>query len=113
MPRIQPEYYGPHFDARRTKDARCDMGQLHGNRVSLSMPAGLTHFDHLEAMVRSSQPPFPIKFLSDDLKELKFPRGRPYFATTIEGIRTILLNYPHLRWWLEMDGLVVDKLNLS
>ena|ERR1039458_6830059 len=109
MPRIPQEYYGPHFDALRTKDARGDMSLLWGNRVSLTMPAESSHFDHLEEISCSSQRPFPIKFLSDDLKELKFPRGRTYVGTTIDAIGTILLNYPNLRWWLEADGLVVDK----
>ena len=51
MPRVQlvydPEYYGEHFDSRRTKDAHGDMGVLQGNYVNLTIPAGSTHFDAL------------------------------------------------------------------
>jgi hypothetical protein len=105
------EYYGQHFDARRTKDAHGDMGVLHGNFVNLSMPVNSTHFDHLMEIGRSSNTPFPIKFLSDKLKELRYPRGRPYFGKTVDVIRGILLNYPYLRWWMEEDGLVVDEVS--
>jgi hypothetical protein len=113
MPRVQLvydlEYYGRHFDARRTKDAHGDMGVLRGNIVSLTMPAGSTHFDHLTEFGRSSLRPFSIKFLSEKLKEQPFVRGHVYFGKLGRQIEGILLNYPYLRWWLEEDGLVVDE----
>lgn len=109
MPRGPLEYYGRHFDARRTKDTHGDMGVLYGNFVNLSMPAGSTHFDHLMEIGRSSDRPFPIKFLSEKLKELEFVRGCVYFGRLGNQIQKILLNYPYLRWWIEEDGLVVDE----
>jgi hypothetical protein len=113
MPRDQLEYYGQHFDARGTKDAHGDMGVLRGNFVNLSMPAKSTHFDHLMEIGRSSHKPFPIKFLSDKLRELQYPRGRSYLGKTVDVIRGILLNYPYLRWWMEEDGLVVDEVKVE
>jgi len=109
MPSVLPEYYGQHFDARRTKDAHGDMGILQGNFVSLTLPAGSTRFDHLMEMSRSSHRPFPIKFLSEKLKEGQFIRGHVYFGKLGRQIEGILLNYPHLRWWLDKDGIVVDE----
>jgi hypothetical protein len=85
------------------------MGLLHENFVNLSMPAGSTHFDSLIEFGRSSFKPFPIKFLSEKLKEPQFIQGRVYFGKLGDQIRKILLNYPYLRWWMEKDGLVVDE----
>ncbi len=109
MPRVQMGYYGRHFDARRTKDAHGDMSVLQGNFVNLSMPAGSTHFDSLIEFGRSSNKPFPIKFLSEKLKDPQFIRGRVYSGKLGDQIQGILLNYPYLRWWIEQDGLVVDE----
>jgi hypothetical protein len=103
------EYYGRHFDARRTKDAHGDMRVLQGNFVNLSMPAGSTHFDSLIEFGRSSNKPFPIKFLSEKLKEPQFIRGCVYSGKLGDQIQGILLNYPYLRWWIEQGGLVVDE----
>ena len=109
MPRGQMEYYGRHFDVRRTNDTHGDMRVLQGNFVNLSMPAGSTHFDSLIEFCRSSVKPFPVKFLSEKLKEPQFIRGRVYSGKLGEQIQGILLNYPYLRWWMEKDGLVVDE----
>jgi len=109
MPLIPPKYYGRHFDAKRTKNAHGNMRILQGNFVSLTLPAGSTHFDHLMEMSRSSLRPFPIKFLSEKLKEGQFIRGHVYFGKLGRQIEEILLNYPRLRWWLDKDGLVVDE----
>jgi hypothetical protein len=103
------EYYGRHFDVRRTNDTHGDMRVLQGNFVNLSMPAGSTHFDSLIEFCRSSVKPFPVKFLSEKLKEPQFIRGRVYSGKLGEQIQGILLNYPYLRWWIEQDGLVVGE----
>ena len=44
---------------------------------------------------RLSHKPFQIKFLSDKLKELEFPRGRVYFGYVGDVISKILLHYPY------------------
>lgn len=109
MPYFLPEYYGRQFDKRRTKDAHGDMGILRGNFVNMTLPAGSTHFDHLMEFSRSSEKPFPIKFLSEKLKERRFPRGHVYYGTLSRQIERVLLNYSYMRWWLEKDGLVVEE----
>jgi hypothetical protein len=43
MARGHVEYYGRHFDARRTKETHGDMGVMRANVVSLTMPAGRIH----------------------------------------------------------------------
>jgi hypothetical protein len=109
MPPGQMEYYGQHFDARRTKETNGDMGVLHGNVISLTMESGSTHFDDLMEISRSSYKPFPVKSLAGKLKEQQSIRGRVYFGHVGDVIQGILLNYPYLRWWMEKDGLVVDE----
>jgi hypothetical protein len=109
MPDRHKQYFGQQFDKRRTQQAHGDAGVLLENHVNLTMPAGSTHFDHLMAIGCSSDKPFPIKYLSEKLKELQFPRGKTYFGSPVDLIQQVLLNYPHLRWQMEKDGLVVDE----
>lgn len=101
--------YGRHFDKQRTKDAHGDMNLVLGNIVNVTMPAGSTHYEALVEFGRSSMKPFPIKFLSEKLKEYKSIRGATHFGRLGISIETILGNYPYLRWWMEKDGLVVDE----
>jgi hypothetical protein len=56
--------------------------------------------------------PFPIKYLSEKLKELQFPKGKTYFGNPVDMIQQILLNYPYLRWWME-EGDQPTQLDLS
>ena len=58
---------------------------------------------------RSSSRPFPIKFLSEKLKEPQFARGCVYSGRLGRRIEEILRGYPYLRWWIEKDGLVVNE----
>jgi hypothetical protein len=69
------------------------MRVLQGNFVNLSMPAGSTHFDSLIEFGRSSIKPFPVKFLSEKLKEPQFIRGRVYSGKLGEQIQGILIIY--------------------
>jgi hypothetical protein len=104
-----PEYYGQQFDKQRTRDTHGDLGMLKGNYVNFNVPSGSTHFDHLMEIGRLSNRPFPIKFLSKQLKGYPSVRGRTFFGRTVDQIREILCNYSQLRWWMERDGLVVDE----
>src|SRR3974390_1014734 len=106
MTKGQAEDFGRHFDIRRTKDARGNVGTIRGNAVNLTMPAASTDFDTLMEISRSAQKPFPVKLLSEKLREKKYIRGRVFFGSVVKVIATILLDYPLLRWWIEQDGLV-------
>jgi hypothetical protein len=107
--RGQLAYFGRHFDARRTKDAHGDMGILRENFVNLTISAGLTDFDSLIEFSRSAFRPFPIKFLSEKLKERTYIRGRVFSGWLGDEIKAIIHEYPYLRWWIDQDGLVVDE----
>jgi hypothetical protein len=107
--RVAEAYFGPHFDARRTKESHGDPSVLLENHVSASMPAGSTYFDALTLIARSSGKPIPVKFLSEKLKKLKIPRGGTYFGEIANDIEAIVVNNPPLRWWLTEQGLVVDE----
>ncbi len=103
------EYYGPHFDAQRTKDARGDLGVLRYNHVNKSVPAGSTHIDALELICSICTRPILVKRLSEKLTEYRYIRGATYFGEIGDIIADIVGNYPLLRWWLERDGLVVEE----
>jgi hypothetical protein len=111
MPDRYKQYYGQQFDKRRTQQAHGDARVLLENHVNLTMPAGLTHFDHLMAIGRSCDKPFPIKYLSEKLKALQFSMGKTYFGNPVDLIQQILLNYSYLRWWMEESGLVVSEVS--
>jgi hypothetical protein len=98
-----------HFDARRTKDARGDASILVQNPVSLSAPAGSTRWDHVYAIASSALRPFPVKSISERLKEHISIRGCVFYGHVGDQIQKIMMNYPTLRWWMEADGLVIAE----
>jgi len=101
--------YWPHFDVQRTKAAGGDANCLVQNHVSVSMPAGSTHWDHVYAIAKTAYQPFKVKFVAERLKESQFVRGRACFGNAGNEIQNIVMNYPTLRWWMEADGLVIDE----
>jgi hypothetical protein len=107
--RREDGYFGPCFDARRTKEARGDSSVFLNNRVSISASLGSTHFDVLTSITRKSEKPIRVSFLSEELKTLKLLRGGTWFGELANEIEAIVSNYPSLRWWMTEQGLVVDK----
>jgi len=101
--------YWRHFDTRRTKDLRGDANILVQNHVSLTATAGSTHWDHVYAIASSAPRPFPVKSVSERLKEPIFARGCVYFGHAGDQIHKIMMNYPTLRWWMDADGLVIAE----
>ena len=86
------QYFGQQFDERRSKEAHGDTGVLLENFVSLTVKAGLTHFDHLMAIGRFSAKPFRIKYLHPKLKETQSSRGVTYFNQLVDVMEGILVN---------------------
>ena len=97
----------PHFDLKRSKEARGDLSLLADNPVSASLPPGSTHFDLFHAMAKAASRPIRIKSLHASLKDSAAPRGRTVFGHIGNEIEKIMANYPSLRWWMEEKGLVV------
>jgi len=98
-----------HFDMRRTRIEHGESELLRRNLVNLKFPAGCTHFEILSAIAHSGEKPLGVNFLSEELKVVKYPRGRTVFGPVAREIDIIVSNYPSLRWWMTRDGLVVDK----
>ncbi len=99
----------PRFDAKRTREAHGDLGLLLENLVNVSAPVGSSHFDRLHQFARAADRPFPVKSLSEKLRASVAPRGDTLFGKIGDKIEAIICNYPTLRWWMEVDGLVVDE----
>lgn len=109
MPRRRKQHpFGTQFDEKRTKEGRGDIKVFLDNYTNTHIEAESTHYDHLLAIARDSDKPFPIKYLNPKLKETAFPRGKTYFGFVFDQIEKVLINYPELRWWMEADGLFVD-----
>ena len=83
---------------------------LRGNVVSIAMPAGATDLDALMEISRPSHTAFRVKVLSETLKAERYIRGRAFFGHVGDVIAKILLGYPYLRWWIEVEGLVVEEM---
>jgi hypothetical protein len=109
--RVDEAYFGASFDARRAKEEDGDTSALLQNRVSLSVPAGSTHFDFLTLIAQKSVKPILVRSLSEELKKLKPPRGGTFFGEIAVEIDAIVNNYPTLRWWMTEQGLVVDTVS--
>ncbi len=107
--KIDRSLLGEQYDARSTQEEQGDPRCLLGHHVNVKVPSGSTHFDLLAAIARESTTPFPIKFLSEKLKEQTYPRGRGCFGEVAVEIAKIVAHYPTLRWWVAKDGLVVDE----
>jgi len=85
-----------------------NVGVLRNSRVSLTMPAGSSHREHVERIAREASQPFPIASISKLLDEKRSSRGTVYLGDAGHQIDLILRNYPRMRWWMSKDGLVID-----
>jgi hypothetical protein len=99
----------PHFDAERSIKAPEYVRSLERNPVSISLPEDSSHWDAVHAIAGHANCPLPVKHVSDVLKEHRAIRGRSCFGDVGDQIEKILNNYPTLRWWMESEGLVIDK----
>jgi hypothetical protein len=103
------QFFGFRFDAVRTRETSGDKSLLLYNHVSCSVGAGSTDFDALKSIVRSVPRPFPVKHISEKLKEVSLLRGCTYFNDLRHVIDEIAMEYPRIRWWMTAEGLVVDE----
>jgi hypothetical protein len=113
IPKGREHPFGRQFDEQRTKEGRGDMAVFLDNLTNIKVEAGSTHSDQLLRIATDPDNPhskqFKIKRLHPSLNEAKSLRGVTYSKNLSLVIQGILLNYPELRWWVEEDGLVVDK----
>ena len=76
---------GTQFDERRTKEGRGDMTVFLDNLTNISVPAGSTHFDHLQAIAQDPKnpfnKPFPVKYLHPKLKETRYSTMTPMICS--------------------------------
>ena len=66
---VEGAYFGPQFDARRTKESHGDLSALLNNLVSVSVPLGSTHFDVITSIAMGSVKPIQVRYLSEELKK--------------------------------------------
>lgn len=99
----------PHFDAERSIKALEYVRILKPNPVSISLPRDSSHWDAVHDIASNASCPLPVKHVSGILKEHRARRGQSHFGHVGDQIEKILNNYPTLRWWVESEGLVIDK----
>jgi hypothetical protein len=91
------------FDNVRTEETGGSLKLLEGKIVSLTIPAGKTHRDELEAIAR--QLLLEIESLDERLSETQFVRGKTVFRLACNEIDDIAVNYNNMLWWISKDGL--------
>lgn len=102
-------FLGFRFDSVRTRETSGDKSLLLDNHLNFSVSAGSTHYDALKSMARLAPRPFPVKFISEQLKGTVLPRACTYFGEVWDAIDITVSDYPKIGWWMTAEGLVVDE----
>ena len=81
------------------------------NPVSVSIPPNTSYLAQIEIIASSASLPIPIESLSTELEQKGISsRGNTFFGNAANYIDRIASNCDGMRWWITMQGLVVDRL---
>lgn len=100
---------GPQFDFQHSADAGGYVELLFGNIVNIGVPCGASQCDLLYKMAESALRPTPIKSIYEALNSTRYPKGNTVFGNIGNEIKIIVAGHPTLRWWMEVEGLVIAK----